>query len=143
MPMRLFVFICGVALLGACATAPDRSSPPLPDPGPPTSELSSGQCGLFGWSTGDTRDFIFYADKKAARYDGLDGPIDLTAQSAFPSTEYKDPSGNPVTLRLGQGEIMSGGMRYPGARVVTMTKEGWERLHPVAIVRTCPPASTE
>lgn len=94
---------------------------------------------MFGWSTDAARDFIFYADRKTARYAGVNGPIDLTAQTAFPATEYQDPSGNPVTLRLGEGEVMNGGMRYPGARVVTLTDEGWERLHPVAIVRTCQP----
>ena len=137
--MRLSLLIGGAALLGACASTPPTaaSSPELS--GLPTSELAPGQCGLFGWSTGDTRDFIFYADQNTARYDSFDGPINLTAQSGFPATDYTDPSGNPVTLRLGQGEAMSGGMRYPAARVVSMTDEGWERLHPVAIVETCQP----
>jgi hypothetical protein len=94
---------------------------------------------MFGWATGDTRDFIFYADEETARYAGLNGPINLTAQSVFPATKYTDPAGNPVTLRLGAGEIMEGGMRYPAARIVSLTDEGWERLHPVAIVRSCQP----
>ena len=65
--------------------------------------------------------------------------MDLTTQTPFPSTEYQDFSGGAVTLRLGEGEVMSGVMRYPGARVVTLTNDGWERQHPVAIVRTCQP----
>jgi len=137
--MRFISLIFGAALLSACATtAPDaRQNAELA--GLPTSELDPGQCGLFGWSTDETRTFIFYADEKTARYAGRDGPVDLVAQSAFPATEYVDPSGEAVTLRLGEGELMSGGMRYPGARVVTLTDEGWERLHPVAIVKTCQP----
>ena len=139
--MRLILLICGAALLGACASTPPPAAPSSSAElsGLPTSELAPGQCGLFGWSTGDTRAFIFYADQKTARYASLNGPLDLTAQTAFPATEYSDLSGNPVTLRLGEGEKMDGGMRYPAARVVTMTDEGWERLHPVAIVRSCQP----
>lgn len=139
MYMRLTFFICGAALLGACATTPPNASPTPEVSGLPTSELSPGQCGLFGWSTGETRKFIFYADENTARYDGLDGPVDLNAQTPFPAINYVDSTGKAVTLRLGEGETMSGGMRYPGARIVTLTDEGWERLHPVAIVRTCQP----
>jgi len=138
--MRLILLFCGAALLGACAsTAPPTAPSTAEASGLPTSQLAPGQCGMFGWSTGDSRDFIFYADRKTARYAGLNGPLDLAAQTPFPSTKYTDPSGNVVTLRLGEGEAMDGGMRYPAARVVTLTKEGWERLHPVAIVRTCQP----
>ena len=137
--MRLTFFICGAVILGACATIPPQASPASELSGLPTSELSPGQCALFGWSTGATREFIFYADEKTARYDSLDGPVDLTAQMPFPATDYRDSTGKPVILRLGEGEAMSGGKRYSGARVVTLTDEGWERLHPVAIVETCQP----
>lgn len=137
--MRLFILICGTALLSACATTPAGVTPESQKADLPTSKLAAGECALFGWSTGESKDFIFYADKKAARYDGLSGPVDLTALSSFPATEYVDASGRSVALRLGSGEAMSGGMRYPGARIVTLTEEGWERLHPVAIVKTCQP----
>lgn len=132
------LIFCVVLLIGCATTAPETSqSPQLA--GLPTSELDAGQCGLFGWSTDEAREFVFYADEKTARYAGLDGPVDLVAQSTFPATDYVDPAGEAVTLRLGEGEVMSGGMRYPGARVVTLTDDGWERLHPVAIVKTCQP----
>ena len=137
--MRLIFFICSAAILGACATTPPEASATPELSGLPTSELSPGQCALFGWSTGEAREFIFYADGKTARYDSLDGPVDLTAQTPFPAVEYRDSTGKPVTLRLGEGEAMSGGMRYPSARVVTLSDEGWERLHPVAVVKTCQP----
>ena len=137
--MRLTFLICGAALLGACATTPPEVSPTTELSGLPTSELSPGQCALFGWSTGETREFIFYADEKTARYDSLDGPVDLTAQTPFPAIDYMDSTGKMVSLRLGEGETMNGGMRYSGARVVTLTDEGWERLHPVAVVKTCQP----
>lgn len=94
---------------------------------------------MFGWSTDRRRDFIFFADADSARFNGENGPIDLVAQAAFPALDYLDAEGRTVSLRLGDGEIMSGGMRYPGARIVTLTDEGWERLQPVALVRSCQP----
>lgn len=141
MAMRVLSSICATALLAACATTSPQTRQSSEATGLPTSELSPGQCGLFGWSTDETRSFIFYADEETARYASPEGPIDLIAQSAFPATDYTDPSGAAVTLRLGEGEAMDGGMRFPGARVVTLTEEGWERLHPVAIVRTCQPST--
>ncbi len=137
--MRLISIFCVFALLGGCASTPPAAAPSPDVSGLPTSELAPGQCGLFGWSTDEARKFIFYADSKTARYDSVEGPINLTAQSPFPASEYQDIAGSPVTLRLGEGEVMSGGMRYPGARIVTTTDEGWERLHPVAIVQICQP----
>lgn len=141
MTMRLFFVICCTGFIGACSTVPSAGTPLAEQTGTPASKLSPGECGLFGWSAGDRLDFIFYADEKTARYDGLDGPVDLIAQTPFPATEYKDSSGKSVRLRLGEGETMSGGLRYPGARVVSLTDEGWERLHPVAIVKMCQPAT--
>ena len=141
MAMRIIPFISAAILLAACASTSPQTSSSSEAAGLPTSELSPGQCGLFGWSTDETRSFIFYADEETARYAGPDGPIDLIAQSAFPATDYTDPSGAVVTLRLGEGEAMSGGMRFPGARIATLTEEGWERLHPVAIVRSCQPST--
>ncbi len=101
------------------------------------SSIEPGECGLFGWSTDDKRDFIFFADERSARYKGADGAVDLVAQSPFPSVKYLDAAGNSVTLRLGQGEAMNGGMRYAGARLVTVSEEGWERFQPVALLQGC------
>jgi len=134
--MRHLFLILSLVTLGACASNPSTSS----DNGRvQTQSLAPGKCGLFGWTTDEKRSFVFYADEKTARYDDGSGAKDLEAQTKFPAVAYKDPAGNDVELRLGQGELMDGGMRYPGARVVTTTAEGWERLRPVAIVRTCQP----
>lgn len=141
MTMRFVPFLFVFGLITGCATTPTKSEPSTNIAGLPTSDLRPGECALFGWSTDDVRSFIFYADKKTARYDGFDGPIDLEAQTPFPATIYEDSAGRKVTLRLGEGQTMDGGLRYPGARIVTLTDEGWERLQPVAIVRTCQPKS--
>ena len=126
--MRLISFICGAVFLSACASVPALESSAADKTGLPTSELKPGECGLFGWSPDAARQFIFYADETAARYNSDAGPVDLIAQSSFPATDYIDRSGRPVTLRLGEGEIMVGGMRYPRARLVSLNEEGWERL---------------
>lgn len=139
MLMRFSLILCCAAFLGACATTQPSASSTAKTANLPISKLAPGKCGLYGWSTDETREFTFYADEKTARYASLDGPEDLTATSPFPSTKYIDSSGKDVALRLGQGEVMIGGMRYPSARIVTLTAEGWERIHPVAIVRSCQP----
>jgi hypothetical protein len=133
-----FVSIFGLALaLTACATSAPTSQTTVS--GASIETLKPGECGMFGWSTDRRRDFIFFADADSARFNGENGPIDLVAQAAFPALDYLDAEGRTVSLRLGDGEIMSGGMRYPGARIVTLTDEGWERLQPVALVRSCQP----
>ena len=137
--MRTLFLICGAVLLSACASVPSGAGADAEKAGLPTSNLRPGQCGLFGWSTGAERDFIFYADETTARYSGDAGPVDLIAQSGFPATNYTDPFGQPVTLRLGDSEAMNGGTRYPSARLVSLNADGWERFQPVAIVKTCQP----
>ena len=139
--MRFISLICGAAFLSACASLPAAESSVAEKTRLPTSELKPGDCGLFGWSPDASRQFIFYADETTARYNSDSGPVDLIAQSGFPATDYTDPLGRPVTLRLGEGETMVGGMRYPSARLVSLNADGWERLQPVAIVRSCQPIS--
>ena len=135
--MRFLFLICAPSLLIACASVPPLEG--AEKTGLPTSNLKPGQCALFGWSTDAQRQFIFYADETSARYKAAAGSVDLVAQSAFPSTDYIDPFGQPVTLRLGNSEAMNGGTRYPSARLVSLDEAGWERLQPVAIVKTCQP----
>ena len=136
MSMRIFISIICAAGLSACAT----TSPSIGgDEAIPEASLKAGECGLFGWSADDAREFVFFADKKTARFKGPDGAVDLVAQARFPAVDYLDNAGNAVTLRLGKGEAMAGGRRFPQARIVTRTAEGWERLQPVAIVQSCQP----
>ena len=134
----VFLIFCS-ASLAACVTTPDSESSVAGANSIPPATLKAGECGLFGWSADATREFVFFADKKTARFKGPDGAVDLVAQAKFPAVDYVDTAGNAVTLRLGQGEAMAGGSRFPQARIVTRTAEGWERLQPVAIVHSCQP----
>ncbi len=136
--MRLFSLILYAVMLGACATtSPVSDTAGFGEAGLETKSSAVGGCGLYGWTTDAARDFVFYADHETARYDSVTGPVDLTAERDFPSTLYSDPSGRRVELRLGAGETMDGGIRFPTARIVTQTDEGWERLRPIAVVQNC------
>ena len=139
MSFRSIIVIFCAAALTACASTPDGASSVAGAASIPPANLKAGECGLFGWSADASREFVFFADKKTARFKGPDGAVDLVAQAKFPAVDYLDTAGNAVTLRLGQGEIMSGGSRFPQARIVTQTAECWERLQPVAIVQSCQP----
>lgn len=129
----LFLGLWVVGLAGCASTGPTNSTKAELSKTP----LKAGECGLYGWAADETRTFVFFADKKQARYAGPDGPVDLKPQSSFPAVEYLDDGGRAVTLRLGQGEIMDGGMRYPGAVIVSVDEDKWERVRPVGIVRSC------
>lgn len=133
--MRLTLLIF-VVLLTACA-----SSPPTNAPGRTAAidlpQMKSGECGLFGWTTDEKRSFVFYADKDEAKFAPEGQVIKLLANGAFPTVDYVDPDGGPVSLKLGQGEPLVGGMRYPYALISSKTAEGWDRVMPVALVRSC------
>ena len=66
--MRFIGLIGGVLILAGCATTTPETVKSAGIADEPTTELAPGQCGLFGWSTDETRSFIFYADEKTARY---------------------------------------------------------------------------
>lgn len=123
--------------ISACTTTPPPSLDDTAKTASRDAERGSNSCALYGWTTDEKRSFVFYADAQTARYDTSEGPVDLKAQSEFPSLLYTDPDGERVELRLGEGEEMTDGMRFPTARIVTQTDEGWERLRPVALVRNC------
>ena len=94
---------------------------------------------MFGWTADEKRSFVFYADRVAAKFVPEDKIVELTAQAAFPSLTYLDPFSRPVTINLGAGEQIIGGLRYPSSSIRSVTDEGWERIIPVSIVRACQP----
>ena len=100
-------------------------------------ELGKGECGLFGWTADEKRSFVFYADEKSAKFVPENTVEKLTTTDAFPAFNYLDSQARPVSIRLGVGEPLVGGMRYPTASIRSLTDEGWERIMPVSIVRAC------
>lgn len=132
--MRWIALSFGVVVLSGCGTTSPIVSEEF---GMSTPAIGHNGCAMYGWTKGEARDFIFFADETRARYDSVSGPVDLEADTSFPALNYTDPAGKPVEVRLGAGEAMVGGTRFPNARIVTQTDEGWERLRPVAIVQSC------
>lgn len=100
-------------------------------------ELAPGECGMFGWTLDEKRSFVFYADQSIAKFFPVDRVVELTPKSSFPSLAYLDPLSRPVTINLGAGEPIVGGMRHPSASIRSVTDDGWERIMPVSIVRAC------
>lgn len=133
--MRKF-FLISTFSLAACATAPERSANPSNE-SLDIQTLKAGECAIFGWTTDEKRSFVFYADEDTAKYAPNGKAIKLTATEPFPSLNYTDPENGPVTLKLGQGEPIVGGTRYTLAQIATKTSDGWDRIMPVAIVRSC------
>lgn len=129
-------------LLAACATsAPNTSSSKAASLELP--QMKSGECGLFGWTTDEKRSFVFYADEDEAKYAPQGQVIKLAANEAFPTLDYTDPEGRPVIIKLGQGEPLVGGTRYPFARITSKTADGWDRVMPIALVRSCQSSASQ
>ncbi len=137
MNMKLITLSFVTVTLTACTTTPPATVGETAKIASRDVERGQGSCALYGWTTDEKRSFVFYADAETARYDTARGPVDLTAETEFPSLLYSDPDGGRVELRLGEGEAMMDGTRFPSARIITQTDEGWDRLRPVALVQNC------
>lgn len=137
MNMRRISSMVIAVMLSACATVQPATVGETAKLALDEKARGENTCAFYGWTTDEKRSFVFYADAETARYDTAEGPVDLVAETAFPSLIYADPQGGRVELRLGEGEAMTDGSRFPRARIVTQTDEGWERLRPVALVQNC------
>jgi len=135
--MRL-VYLTSILFLSACATTSTGGpSSVAAQSGLDVPELAEGECGLFAWTTDQKRSFVFYADEDSAKFVPAGEIVQLASAQTFPALDYEDSSGNPVNLKLGLGEPLVGGMRYPSARIVSKTEDGWDRIMPVSIVKAC------
>lgn len=136
-----YLFICLMCLLAACAATPDN-----PEPTPvtakqnalPPQNLAIGECGYFAWTVeAAPRLFLFLTETRALMA-GETGPISLTPRdNEFPANVYSRPSGADVQIEFGAGEETEQGTQYPQARIRTQDSEGWEKLIPLAAVKTC------
>lgn len=144
--------LLGLAVtLGACATttttspaktkvvATEIAATQTPGSGLPSQSLAAGECGLFGWDTSSSPQFVFFATADRALYLSGDGPAQkLTPEGAFPSTRY-----GTLTLTLGAAEPLIAGTRYAQARVSEPVNDGFTRVRPLVILRSCqtPPSN--
>jgi hypothetical protein len=141
-------FIRGVSGLSlslalvACSTTNDpdpvpRVSTALTSPqqanGLPAQTLAPGECGLFGWDTSTRPTFVFFATANRALYLPSDGVTEtLTPVGPFPSADY-----GSLKLTLGAAEQLIAGTRYPQARVTQVLDDGFTRVRPLVILRSC------
>lgn len=139
--VRGIVFLCMPVVLTACSTTSD------PDPdvsgaissignsasGLPAQTLAPGECGLFGWDTSIRPTFVFFATAERALYLSSDGgPETLTPVGPFPSVDY-----GSLKLTLGTAEPLIAGARYAQARVTQVLEDGFTRVRPLVILRSC------
>lgn len=131
--MRAIVVTAGLCVLTAgCATGAD-----VPDLTPSNTELASqtlasGECGLFGWAR-DTGRFILFSTESEAQYLSHDGTLNLIPVGDFPAENY----GPNIALELGDGEVLDGGQRYAGARLVHRQQDGYELIQPIVAITSC------
>lgn len=131
--------------LDACATATPPSGATTktvaaktaatqsPASGLPSQTLAAGECGLFGWDTSSSPQFVFFATADRALYLSSDGPAQkLTPVGPFPSTRY-----GTLRLTLGAAEPLIAGTRYAQARVSEPLEDGFTRVRPLVILRSC------
>ena len=133
------LWLISLLLVSACATSPTsgKSSNTLSRADLDLPDLAVGDCALYGWTADEKRSFVFYADRNETKFAPEGEVIQLASAEAFPAMEYTDSAGNPVSLKLGDSEALVGGLRYPTARIISKTDEGWDRVMPVAIVQNC------
>ncbi|GHA92761.1 hypothetical protein GCM10009069_14740 [Algimonas arctica] len=126
--------------LVACSTTKDPDprvnavlASPQPAVGLPAQTLTPGECGLFGWDTSIRPTFVFFTTAKQALYLSSDGVTKtLTPVGPFPSVDY-----GSLKLTLGAAEQLIAGTRYPQARVTQVLDDGYTRVRPLVILRSC------
>ncbi len=114
--------------------------------GPQT--LAPGECGLFLWTSGEQRKFVFFskAGTETALVDlggeavrmsqtGADGEI---FGQFMTNMQYKRPDeSDRLAVYVEPGDVLEKGQRTETARLTFIDEEGWEVIVPVAGVRAC------
>lgn len=130
--------------LWACATVEDgvsgssneavglKEDSVLPNGALPPQRLREGECGLFGFSV-SSRKLVFFSTEAEAKYVSADNrQLTLVPDGVFPATNY-----GRVTLTLGESEGLTGGLRYPSARLSDLMPDGFTRVQPIVALVTC------
>lgn len=138
-------------LLCACASAPPAKQPTatdlIGDTGElPAQTLAPDACGLFLWTKGEPRRFVFFneagSDQAVMKLKGVETALQRAGSGGeifgqfMTRMTYNGPDGT-VSMEIEPGEKLEGGQRIDTGRLVMTNKEGWETILPVLGLRAC------
>lgn len=133
-----FIVLSTALILPACASTTDAGPSSsnasnltdLNELGPQS--LALRECGLFGWTAGETPRFILFATEGRGQYWDGSRPVALDPDGVFPNLSFSE-----FTLELGEREAFDDAVRYPSAKMRMTLDDGFERVQPIVILETC------
>lgn len=148
----LVLFALSVVGMTGCETLNVGKTPAKPiattvNNGLTPQELAAGECGIFLWSSGTPRTFVFFhkqGDQNAKYYTQGTEIALLTSQNTMVMNEralveytYSGDGFETVTLKGILSEELESGQRLSNATIKTKILDAWEEIHPVSGVYVC------
>lgn len=142
----LLLFTTSLFLSG-CASTPNEQEENLGKivsvpTGLPPQKLDPGECGLFIWTTNQSRKFIGFETSNEAKLflEGQTLAASRIEQGPLNANyrQYRLPDGQAVPLTLERGEDLKDGESFSG-QIITKTQDGWDRVTPVVALSSCVP----
>lgn len=129
----------------ACASTPSTPAPnPVDVKALSAQSLAPGDCGLFVWSAGVDKQFIFFSRSKtnSGVWYGPDGETSIImsgksgvpTDGQYPKQDFKDAG---LSLSLKSPEIITQGTRYKQGTLTHLSPEGWDVVTSVVGLSTC------
>ena len=131
--------------LSGCGTTPDNQNESASNiasvqTGLPPQKLSPGECGLFIWTTNQSRKFIGFETSNEGKLflDGQTLSVARVENEGLDARErrYELPNGEFATLSLEPGKSLKDGQSFAG-QIVSKTTDGWDRVTPVVALSNC------
>ncbi|MAH92420.1 MAG: hypothetical protein CME99_04510 [Hyphomonas sp.] len=144
----------GTLALAGCASGAGKAPvPPAPDVpiagNLPAQDLEPGECGLFLWTQGDPRRFIYFSRAGASTAETMLAEAQQTLAMVrqggslfgqfMTEMDYIGPESESVFLKITPGETVEGGQKISSGRITLLNSGGWETVIPVSGLRACQP----
>lgn len=154
MKLLIATLTLGTLALSGCASgtsaAPVAPAPDVAIAGNlPAQDLSLGECGLFLWTQGDPRRFIYFSKAGASTAETMlaetQQRLAMVRQGGtlfgqfMTEMDYISPESESVSLRISPGETVEGGQKISSGRIIILNSGGWETVIPVSGLRACQP----
>ncbi len=143
--MKYTLSLISLLVLSACASTPtaeDLAQKAQSLTSLPPQNLDPGQCGLFIWTAGERRDFIGFETEGEIKLlqNGEVLNVIRSEEGPLGSAQriYNTSNGDTFTLSLKDTVLIKEGQRFTGS-LTTKTKEGWDRVIPIAALTSCLP----